>query len=222
MQAIILAAGRGERMGNLTLETPKPLLQYNGKSLLAWKLDAMPEKISEVIIVIGYLGQKIQESIGNLQNNKKITYVWDREMKGTGMALWQAKDLIKENFLVMMGDDIYSDESLSNAGKETWSLTVKKVSREDSSSRIEFDENGKFKNFLTANTYREKYEDGGFAFTGLYSLNKKIFDYPLVKMKTKEEWGLPHTLLQAINDINIRILETDYWKQITSPDDLIK
>lgn len=221
MQAVILAAGRGERMGDLTLKKPKPLLEYKGKNLLHWKIENMPESIDEIIIVIGYLGEKIKNEFGDFYNNKKIYYVWDKEIKGTGTALWQAKNVLKNNFLVLMGDDIYNKEALLNASNEKWSITIKKVEREDNGSRIETDEKNKLKSFITATKYREKYRDGGYAFTGLYSLNEEIFNYPLVKMKTKEEWGLPHTLLQLLPDIDLKILETDYWKQITSPEDLL-
>lgn len=207
-------------MGKLTLNTPKPLLKYNDKNLLQWKIENMPETIDEIIIVIGYLGEKIQETFGNFWNGKKINYVWDREIKGTGMALWQTRDFINDVFLVMMGDDIYSKEALASASREKWSITVKNADREESGSRIETDEVGKLVNFITAEKYREKYNDGGRVFTGLYSLNKKIFDYPLVKMKTKEEWGLPQTLLQIASNIDLKILETNFWKQITSPEDL--
>lgn len=221
MQAVILAAGKGERMNELTLKIPKPLLKYKNKNLLEWKIENMPELIDEIIIIIGYLGEKIIETFGNYYKNKKITYVWDKEIKGTGMALWQAKNLLKDNFLVMMGDDIYSKESLENATKEKWSITVKKIERDNNSSRIEINKDGELKNFVTATKYREEHENGGFAFTGLYSLNEKIFNYPLVKMNTKEEWGLPHTLLKLLPDIDLKILETNYWKQITSPEDLL-
>ena len=136
------------------------------------------------------------------------------------MALWQTKDLLKENFLVMMGDDLYNKEAFLNASEKDWSITVKKVDRENDSGRIELDEKGGLRNFLTANYYREKYNDGGYAFTGLYSLSKKIFDYPLLKMKTKDEWGLPQTLLQILPDVDLKILETDFWRPITTPKDL--
>ena len=136
------------------------------------------------------------------------------------MALWQTKDILKGNFLVMMGDDLYNKEAFLNATKENWSITVKKINTEDNASRIELDKDGKLINFLTANKYREKYNDAGLAFTGLYSLNENIFNYPMVKMQTKEEWGLPHTLLSIVPYIDLKIIETDFWLPITSNYDL--
>lgn len=222
MQAVILAAGKGIRMEHLTKGIPKPLLKYNGKSLLQHKIEDLPETIKEIVIVIGYLGEQIKTELGDFYENKKIIYIEDKQIKGTAMALWKTKEVLKENFLVIMGDDIYSKESFFRASKEPWSITVIKVERGDDSGRIETDKKGKLIKFLTGDQYREKYADGGYAFTGLYSLNKKIFDYPLVKMDTKDEWGLPHTLLQALPNIDLKILEADYWKRITSPEDLIR
>lgn len=220
MQAAILAAGKGTRMGEISTTVPKPLLEYHGKNLLERKIEILPDNITEVVVIIGHLGEKIIDFFGDHYLNKKITYVWDREIRGTGMALWQAKNILRDRFLVMMGDDLYKKESFVSASDQDWSITVKGVERNDESSRIEIDDNGRLTNFLTANKYREKYNDGGLAFTGLYSLKEEIFNYPLVKMKTKDEWGLPHTLLQVAPHVDLHILYTDFWKQITSSEDL--
>ena len=59
MQAVILAAGRGVRMGKLTENTPKPMLSLFGKPMLEWKLEMLPRVIDEVIFVIGYYGSQI-------------------------------------------------------------------------------------------------------------------------------------------------------------------
>ena len=68
MQAVILAAGRGVRMGALTESTPKPMLQIKGRTLLEYKLAALPEEVDEVIIVVGYLGGMIQSHFGGEYN----------------------------------------------------------------------------------------------------------------------------------------------------------
>src|SRR5690606_38472817 len=98
----------------------------------------------------------------------------------------------------------------------------KAVQREDESSRILMNEAGLFEDFVTAKKYREVREDGGYAFTGLYSLTKEIFDHPLVKLKTRDEWGLPQTLVNMKDTIDLTILETDFWIPISTPQDLEK
>ena len=58
---------------------------------------------------------------------------------------------------------------------------------------------------------------------GLYVLDKRFFDYePIKKSSASVEYGLPQTILQAVDDIDVKIFETDKWIQITSPEDIEK
>ncbi len=66
MHAMILAAGRGERMRPLTDHTPKPLLQVGGKPLLHWHLEALTKSgFQSVVINVAYLGSQIEQFVGN-------------------------------------------------------------------------------------------------------------------------------------------------------------
>jgi len=221
MQAVILAAGKGLRMGEKTENFPKVLIKYKNKTLIGWKLDALPNQIDEVVIVIGHEGEKIKEFLGDKYDGKNIIYIEENEIRGTGYALWKTKGVLGENFLVMMGDDIYSKDSIEKAVLLPWSITVKKMRKENNSSRVLMDKTGKFLDFVTAEKYREIREGAGMAFTGLYSLKKEIFNYPLVKMTTKDEWGLPQTLAKIKDKIDLKIIETDFWIPISKPEDLV-
>ncbi|WP_423458055.1 nucleotidyltransferase family protein [Ottowia sp. VDI28] len=65
VRAMILAAGRGERMRPLTDHTPKPLLQVRGKPLMQWPLDALLRAgISDIVINTAWLGEQIEEYYG--------------------------------------------------------------------------------------------------------------------------------------------------------------
>ncbi len=66
MQAVILAAGEGKRMRPLTLTTPKPLLHVADKQLLEHIIGALPDEIGEILLVIGYRGDLIQQHFGDL------------------------------------------------------------------------------------------------------------------------------------------------------------
>ena len=61
MQAVILAAGLGTRMGKLTKNTPKPMLKLDGKNLLEWKIERLPKEVDEVILVVGYKSEVIKK-----------------------------------------------------------------------------------------------------------------------------------------------------------------
>ena len=66
MLAMILAAGRGERMRPLTDHTPKPLLQAGGKPLIVWHIEGLVRAgITELVINHAHLGDQIEQALGN-------------------------------------------------------------------------------------------------------------------------------------------------------------
>ena len=66
MKAMILAAGKGERMGNLTQNCPKPLLKVKGKCLIDWHLIKLCEAgFKDVVINVAYLSKEIIEFVGD-------------------------------------------------------------------------------------------------------------------------------------------------------------
>lgn len=112
MKAMILAAGRGERLRPLTDSTPKPLLKVGNKSLIEYHLYKLAQAgIQEVIINTAWLGQQIQQSLGNGEKyNLNIRYSDEGEQ-----ALETAGGIIKalpllgnEPFLIINGD-IFTD-----------------------------------------------------------------------------------------------------------------
>ena len=61
MQAVILAAGLGTRLRPLTDNKPKPMVEVKGKPIIAHNIERLPETISEIIVVLGYMGEKISD-----------------------------------------------------------------------------------------------------------------------------------------------------------------
>jgi len=217
MQAVILAAGKGKRMGYLTVSAPKAMLKVGDKTLLEYKLDALPREITEVIIIIGYKGEIIERYYGDSYKHLKITYVEQKEAAGSGDALWQAKNLLTDRFIVMAGDDLYSPESIKELLYFPLALTIKKtpsfknagnvISTEDGYlAMIEFDEQGKLISIS---------QD-----ISLYALTPDIFSYPLVQKHNGPEYGLPHTLVSIAHKLPIKIIETNFWMKINTPEDL--
>ncbi len=221
MQAVILAAGKGTRMGNQQI--PKPLTRVCGKTLLEHKLDVLPSDINEIILIIGHKGNLIQDHFGYSYREIPVRYIEDTTISGTAHALWHAKDFLKDRFLVMMGDDIYEASSLEEASLYDHSIVCKRASLAEPGSRVILNTDGSLSGFVTEAKYKQMFpDDGGLIFTGLYSLTPEIFKYSPVKMQTVEEWGLPQTLLSARKTINPKIIETDFWLSISSPEDIMK
>ena len=111
MNAIILAAGRGSRLTNLTDTIPKCLVRINKKSLLSRQLEiynSLPE-ISNISIVRGYLKEKI--------NDKRINkYFENKEWKRTNMvsSLYTCKEILKEKDSIISYGDIFFGYKIIN------------------------------------------------------------------------------------------------------------
>lgn len=114
MKAMILAAGKGTRMQPLTLNTPKPLLEAGGKSLLEHQLDRIKRAgISEVIINIAYLGEQIQERIGGGgAYGLNIQYSQEPEPLETAGAIAHALPLLGDEPFLLLNGDVWCEYSL--------------------------------------------------------------------------------------------------------------
>lgn len=218
MKAVILAAGRGVRMGDLTSVTPKPLLTVGDKTLLEYKMDALPAECTEIILVVGYLAEKIRNFFGSEYKGKKVTYV-ECEPLGTGYALWQAKEHLDGVFVVMCGDDLYAPDDIAECARRPFSALVFRSEKKSSGGQIILDDKGQI-----AEIVEGSHELGSVIATGLYALTPEIFTLPLVKIHNGTEYGLPQTLMQ-LNAISggrrIKAVFTTKWHQVSSPQDLL-
>lgn len=222
MQAVILAAGRGTRMGNLTEDRPKALLSLGEKTILEREFDALPESIEEVIIVVGYLGGLIRDKIGGIYQGKTVLYVEQEKLDGTAGALWRAKDILHDSFIVMMADDLYAKEDLERCMKEKdWSVLLQRRSEIRSKGKVELDEEGNVVDVAEGNHGNVP----GLLNTNLFKLDTRVFQSPLVpRFAGSDEFGLPQTVIAGSKLFNIplRPVETDKWVEITTPEDVKK
>jgi NDP-sugar pyrophosphorylase family protein len=195
---------------------PKPLLTVLGNNLIEHKLSVLPPEIDEVIIVVGYLGDKIRTHFGENFRGKKIRYVEQKELLGTMFALKQAENLISGRFMVMMGDDLYSKEAVDECLKYPWAVLVKKMEERGRGALVVVDKNKHIKDIVEG----AELQKGNLNNAGLYVLQPDIFKYPLVQIPSGE-FGLPQTLVKAAKDFEISVVESkNGWLQITNPDDL--
>jgi|SRR5450830_229884 len=111
MKAMILAAGRGERMRPLTDHTPKPLLQVGGKPLIVWHLERLAQAgFSEVMINHAYLGQQIEAQLGNGgQWGLSIRYSPEVNALETAGGIAQALPLLGDAAFLVINGDIFTD-----------------------------------------------------------------------------------------------------------------
>lgn len=107
MKAMILAAGRGSRMGPVSEQLPKPLLPIAGQPLIVHTLIALANAdIHDVVINVSYLGHMIQETLGDGKAyGVRIQYSVEPQALETGGGIYQALPLLgNDPFLVVSGD----------------------------------------------------------------------------------------------------------------------
>lgn len=108
--AVIQAGGKGTRVRELTLDKiPKPLLEINGKPMLEWQIENLIKaEIREFIIIIGYLGDRIEAYFGDGSKwGIKISYIRETEPLGSAGALYYLKDRGDKDFLLVFGDVMF-------------------------------------------------------------------------------------------------------------------
>ena len=110
MKAMILAAGRGERLRPLTDTTPKPLLEVDGKPLIAYHLEALAiAGFTEVVINLSWLGEQIRARLGDgAAYGLAIEYSEEPAALETAGGIVQALPLLGERFVVVNAD-IFTD-----------------------------------------------------------------------------------------------------------------
>ncbi|WP_026488808.1 aminotransferase class I/II-fold pyridoxal phosphate-dependent enzyme [Butyrivibrio sp. XBB1001] len=132
MQAIILAAGMGKRLKELTANNTKCMVKVNGVSLIQRMLEQLDKRyLSRIVIVVGYRGQDLIDFIGTLGINTPITYInnpiYDKTNNIYSLAL--AKDwLRKEDTLLFESDLIFEDavlDEIINDPRQTLALVDK-------------------------------------------------------------------------------------------------
>jgi len=222
MQCVILAAGRGVRMGNLTNDTPKPMLKINGKPILEYILANLPNEISEIIIVLGYKGEIIKSYFKDLYQDKKIRYVVQNELNGSGGALHSAKEFLRDKFLVLNADDLYGKSDLEKfIANDPPAILAKEVENSGRFGVLKTDDNGCLLEIIEA----PKKNYGNLINTGAYLLNNNFFDYELVKKSTQiseKELGLPQTMMKMNKDYKIKVAKAKFWRPIGYPEDISK
>ncbi len=109
MNAVLLAAGLGSRLGSLTKDLPKALIQVGGKPLLAHALGfAAALRPSRIVVVGGFCFPLVKEALAQFRGDLPVELVENQHVRdGNLVSLLTAKPLVREGFLVMNVDHIY-------------------------------------------------------------------------------------------------------------------
>jgi choline kinase len=110
VKAVILAAGNGSRLAPLTSHCPKPLLKVRGRPLIDYTIESLAQAgIREIIVVVGYLGHKIEAWLGNNpRHGARVTAVFNPDYEaGNATSLLVARELLEDqSFVLAMSDHL--------------------------------------------------------------------------------------------------------------------
>ncbi|OGV77065.1 MAG: mannose-1-phosphate guanylyltransferase [Methylotenera sp. RIFCSPLOWO2_02_FULL_45_14] len=161
MKAMILAAGRGERMRPLTDHTPKPLLKVGGKPLIVWHLERLAQAgFKQVVINHAHLGEQIEVVLGDgSQWGLHIQYSPEKIALETAGGIANALPLLgSEPFLVVNGD-IFTEVDFANiklAPNNLAHLVLVDNPPQHSQGDFVYDDDGVLKSDHTENSAKSK------------------------------------------------------------------
>lgn len=116
MKAMILAAGKGERLRPLTLHTPKPLVQAAGVPLIEYHVRALARAgFAELVVNHAWLGQQIEDYLGDGERyGVSIRYSPEGEPLETGGGIFNALPLLGDEPFLVVNGDIFTDYDFAN------------------------------------------------------------------------------------------------------------
>ena len=219
MKAVILAAGEGTRLKPYTETIPKVMLPVANKPIIAYVVDALRKSgITEIIIVVGYKKEAIMEYFKDYTNDINITYVTQEQQLGTAHALLQARNYIKDTFLVLSGDNIIDHPSIAALikTKTDYAMLIKKHPQPSKYGVVSIDHN-QLKEIIE----KPAIEEEMYISTGIYKLPPSIFD-DIETYTCQGLYALTLVIQSIVNrDETISTMSTTMWKDIIYPWDLI-
>jgi D-glycero-alpha-D-manno-heptose 1-phosphate guanylyltransferase len=106
--AILLAGGRGTRLGSLTDAVPKPLLEVAGRPFIFFVLDHLKDAgVERIMISTGYRAEQFDQTIGNRYRGMHVQYEVEDEPLGTGGALMRSLAALGETAFVLNADTLF-------------------------------------------------------------------------------------------------------------------
>lgn len=109
MKVVIMAGGKGTRMLSIASDIPKPMIPIEGRPVLEREIECLCEQgFTDILITVGHLGNVIMDYFGNgLKFGVHITYYFEKKPLGNAGALFQVKDQLTDDFLLLNADAMF-------------------------------------------------------------------------------------------------------------------
>lgn len=219
MKALIPAAGRGTRLRPLTDETPKPLVNVQGKGLIEYIIEDLRDLgISEISVIKGYMGHKLERE---LNDREYLSFIQQEEQLGTAHAVGLSS--FDRSFMVINGDIFVHRENLERIVR-TFNRKRKPVI---GSKRVENPEE-----FGVLDVQKERVEGitekpdnppTNIINTGIYIFTPEIYEYiERTEMSPRGEYEITDSI-QTMMDDDKEFVHTnlpEYWIDVGRQEDL--
>ncbi len=218
MQVVILAAGRGTRMGPLTESIPKPMLPVADRPLIAHVMDAaVSAGADEFIVIVGYNGDRIREHLGDERAGIRIRYVEQHRQLGTADALATAAELLEGSFAVLNGDSLYRPADLRRLFESVPQVGAYRVYN-PSEYGVLVTQDG------VVTEVREKPDDppGNLVNAGAYVFPENAIDLVDVPMSERGERELTDVLERVIERSDLEYVTLEEWMDVGRPWELLE
>jgi len=225
-KALIVAGGRGTRLGKKTKKIPKPMMKIGGLTLIEHQIRLLKRYgVKEFFLLTGYLSEVIEKHFKDGRDfGVDITYFKEKSPLGTAGGIKEIEDKLKEDFIIAMGDvmlemDIGRLFYFHKRKKSALTLVLHPNSHPDDSDLVEIDGNQKVIAFHSKPHLNNKYFRN-LVNAGLYVLSPKILKY--IKKGEKVDFGkdiFPKVIKkEAVYGYNT----AEYLKDIGTPERLIE
>ena len=152
MKAIILSAGQGSRLGHLTDDRPKCLIEFGGRSLLDWQLDTLAANgVDDVVVVTGFRDDKIAASLARRSGGPTVRTVFNPFFKVADNlgSLYMVRAELTGDCLVWNGDTLVSNALMARVvANETPGICVtidRKPAYDDDDMKVIADDHGRLR-----------------------------------------------------------------------------
>lgn len=219
MKAVILAAGRGTRMGEHTSEMPKPLININGRPFLDFVIENLNQAgISDIGLIVGYKKEMIKEFLKNKGIN--ATLIDQDEPLGTGHAVGLCEKWTNgQDFIVLMGDNLYSSADIKRIEINDEFCYVAGYPHENPEKfGVLKETNGMLDGIIE----KPKSPPSNLVNTGLYKFTPDIF--PAIRNTAKSERGeieITDAITMLCKNGLVKLSQIqDYWLNLGSKEDI--
>lgn len=218
MQAVVLMAGKGTRMAK-HYEGPKQLLPVNGKPVVSYLLDNLPEEVDQLIFVVGGPHeQTIRDHFKSGEHNgRPITFVVQEEQLGLAHAYWQAKELINGRWLGAVADDIVDPSGIKALFDHDLAVLAYKVEDPSKFGVLVTDEEGNLNHAV------EKPQEfiSDLVWTGHMIMDESFFELS-VEPSNRGEYETPDVWMRMIHErgAKIAVPQAGYWLPVNDKEQL--